>query len=321
MRTVTERNDGAAGRRGFAERAASFLERRVDRRGVLRRGAMAGTALAVAPTAYVLRPGSAYAAVCAPGALCNDGYTEFCCTIYGANRCPAGTALGGWWKVDGSDYCGGGPRYYMDCNAACNGCGCGANGVCAGSCSGTGCGCANGDCNNRKAGCTAFRYGQCNQGVPCLGPIVCRMVTCTEPWRIDGTCTTASRTDNRTRYHSRPCLEVDALGSVDAVTVVPGGVRVSGWALDPSTPGLPDHHQRLRLPPSRGGVPGGAGPSRRRGRSSGRGATTATTCSSASAPVTGWCRWPRWTPRARDPTGSATRWCASTPTRSVTSTP
>ena len=31
------------GRRNLAERAASFLERRVDRRGVLRRGAMAGT--------------------------------------------------------------------------------------------------------------------------------------------------------------------------------------------------------------------------------------------------------------------------------------
>jgi hypothetical protein len=226
-----------AGRRSFAERAASFLERRVDRRGVLRKGAMAGTAMAVAPTTYVLRPGSAYAAVCAPGSLCLDGYTEFCCTIYGANRCPAGTSLGGWWKVDGSSYCGGGPRYYMDCNAACNGCGCGGNGVCSGTCSGTACGCANGDCNNRKAGCTAFRYGQCNQGTKCLGPIVCRVVTCTEPWRIDGTCTTASRTDNATRYHSRPCLEVDAIGAVDGLYAVPGGVRVSGWAIDPSAAG------------------------------------------------------------------------------------
>lgn len=231
--------DGAPTRRagGLAGKVASFLERRVDRRGVLRRGAMAGTALAVAPSTYVLRPTSAYAAVCSPGALCNDGYTEFCCTISGANRCPPGTALGGWWKVDGSSYCGGGPRYYMDCNASCGGCGCGGNGICSGACSGTGCGCALGDCNNRKAGCTAFRYGQCNQGVPCLGPIVCRVVTCTEPWRIDGTCTTAARTDNATRYHSRPCLEVDAVGAVDSFTVVPGGVRVSGWALDPSTSG------------------------------------------------------------------------------------
>ncbi len=225
-------------RRGIAERAASFLERKVDRRGVLRRGAMVGTAMAVAPTTYALRPGSAYAAVCAPNALCNDGYTEFCCTIYGANRCPAGTALGGWWKVDGSSYCGGGPRYYMDCNANCGGCGCGGGGVCSGACTGTPCGCANGDCNNRKAGCTQFRYGQCNQAVKCLGPIVCRVVTCTEPWRIDGSCTTASRTDNATRYHSRPCLEVDAIGTLNSAIAVPGGVRVIGWALDPSAPGV-----------------------------------------------------------------------------------
>jgi hypothetical protein len=239
MTAVQEHTNATPARRGLAERAASFLERRVDRRGVLRKGAMAGTAMAVAPTTFALRPGSAYSAVCGRGALCNDGYTEFCCTIYGANRCPAGTSLGGWWKVDGSSYCGGGPRYYMDCNAACNGCGCGGNGVCSGSCSGTGCGCANGDCNNRKAGCTAFRYGQCNQGVKCLGPIVCRVVTCTQPWRIDGSCTTASRTDNATRYHSRPCLEVDAIGAVDGLTVVPGGVRVSGWALDPGALGVP----------------------------------------------------------------------------------
>ncbi len=230
---------GVRRRRNLAERLASFMERRVDRRGVLRKGAMAGTAMAVAPATFALRPGSAYAAVCARNALCNDGYTEFCCTITGANSCPAGTALGGWWKVDGSDFCGGGPRYYMDCNAGCGGCGCGSNGICAGSCSGTPCGCANGDCNNRKAGCTGFRYGQCNQGIRCLGPIVCRVVTCTEPWRLDGTCTTAARTDNATRYHSRPCVEVDAIGNVDVLTVVPGGVRVAGWAIDPTAVGVP----------------------------------------------------------------------------------
>ena len=224
-----------ASRRGVAAWAADVLERRVDRRGLLRRGAMAGTALAVAPGTFVLRPGTAYAAICGPGAPCNDGYTEFCCTIYGANRCPPGTALGGWWKVDGSEFCGGGPRYYMDCNAGCGGCGCGGNGVCSGACSGTGCGCAFDDCGNRHAGCTAFRYGQCNQQIPCLGPIVCRVVTCTEPWQLDGTCTTAVRSDNATRYHNRPCLQVDAVGSVDGLAVVPGGVHLSGWALDPTT--------------------------------------------------------------------------------------
>lgn len=222
-------------RRSIAERVAGFLERRLDRRGMLRRTAMAGTAMAVAPSTFVLRPGSAYAAVCARNALCNDGYTEFCCTIYGANRCPPGTVLGGWWKVDGSNFCGGGPRYYMDCHPTCGGCGCGGNGICSGACTGSNCGCTFGDCNNRKSDCTAFRYGQCNQGMPCLGPIRCRVVSCVEPWRIDGSCSTASRTDNATRYHHRPCLEVDAVGNVEAVTVVPGGVRVSGWALDPST--------------------------------------------------------------------------------------
>ncbi len=237
MTAMLETSEGMR-RRGMAARAASFLERRVDRRGLLRRSAMAGTALAVAPTTFALRPGSAYAAVCARNALCNDGYTEFCCTITGANRCPPGTALGGWWKVDGSSFCGGGPRFYMDCNANCGGCGCGSNGICSGGCTGTPCGCANGDCNNRKTGCTGFRYGQCNQGTACLGPIVCRVVTCTAPWQIDGTCTTAARTDNATRYHNRPCLELDAIGSVDGILVVPGGVRLTGWAADPGTPGV-----------------------------------------------------------------------------------
>ncbi len=196
---------------------------------------MAGTALAVAPSAWVMRPMSAYAAVCGRGALCNDGYTEFCCAIYGANRCPSGTLLAGWWKVDGHEFCGGGPRYYMDCNAGCGGCGCGGNGVCSGSCSGTRCGCAGGSCNNRKAGCTAFRYGQCNNHIRCVGPIVCRVVTCTQPWMLDGSCTRSVRTDNRTRYHNRPCLTVDATGRTDQITAVAGGVRVSGWAVDPGT--------------------------------------------------------------------------------------
>lgn len=229
------RNDADTRRGTLAARAAGFLSRRVDRRGVLRRGAMAGTALAVAPTDFLLRPMTAYAAVCGSGALCNDGYTEFCCSTHGSNRCPPGTMLGGWWKVDGHEFCGGGPRYYMDCNAGCGGCGCGGNGICSGSCSGTGCGCAHGDCNNRKSGCTGFRYGQCNQNVRCLGPIVCRVVTCTQPWMLDGTCSTSVRTDNRTRYHNRPCLAVDAVGATESIKVVAGGVRVTGWALDPTT--------------------------------------------------------------------------------------
>lgn len=307
-------------RRNLAERIASFMERRVDRRGVLRKGAMAGTALAVAPATFALRPGSAYAAVCARNALCNDGYTEFCCTITGANQCPPGTALGGWWKVDGSNFCGGGPRYYMDCNAGCGGCGCGANGICPGGCSGTPCGCANGDCNNRKAGCTGFRYGQCNQGIACLGPIVCRVVTCTEPWRLDGTCTTAARTDNATRYHSRPCLEVDAMGNVDSLTVVPGGVRVTGWAIDPTAVGVPISVNVYDCLRPQATVVANVWRDDIARSFPGQGQHTASTSSTACAPATGWSRSPPTTPPAGARTGSSTGWRGSTRTPAVTST-
>jgi hypothetical protein len=78
--------------------------------------------------------------------------------------------------------------------------------VCGGECSGTHCGCANGDCNNRKSGCTRFRYGQCNQAIPCVGPIICRVVSCRTPWTFDPSCTTAVATDNNTRFHDAPCL-------------------------------------------------------------------------------------------------------------------
>ncbi|MGI9578577.1 MAG: hypothetical protein ACR2OH_10285 [Microthrixaceae bacterium] len=251
MRTFSRKRDSApqsaeteeeVARRGgtggnLADKFASFIGRGMDRRQLLRRTAMAGSAMAVVPGTFVLRPGTAYAALCQPGALCYDGYTEFCCRLTGANRCPPNSVLGGWWKVDGHQYCGGGPRYYMDCHGSCGSCGCGGNGVCSGSCSGTVCGCAWGDCNNRKAGCTHFRYGQCNQHMRCLGPIKCRVVSCSEPWKLDGSCTRAVRTDNVTRYHHRPCLLVDAIGGLDSVEVVPGGVRLRGWSLDPGTTG------------------------------------------------------------------------------------
>lgn len=163
--------------------------------------------------------------------MCNTGYTEFCCTITGLNACPAGTVTGGWWKVDGSEYCGGAPRFYLDCNAQCGTCGCGSSGVCDGACSGTGCGCANGDCNNRHSGCTKFRYGQCNQHIPCLGPIVCRVATCTPPWLFDFSCTTSSRTDANTRSHSRPCVE-GSFGAIDTLSVDRGELNIVGWAFN-----------------------------------------------------------------------------------------
>lgn len=224
----------------LAERAAGFLGRRLDRRGFLARSAVVGSAVVAAPLEYGLKPQSAYAAVCGCngsrcpcGSLCCDGYTEFCCTLTGQNACPPGTVTGGWWKVDGSQFCGGTARYYMDCNSQCGPCGCGPGGICDGRCSGTPCGCANGDCNNRKSGCVRFRYGQCHQDIPCLGPIVCRIVTCTPPWLFDPACGTSSRTDNNTRFHDRPCLRLP-FGAIDRVVDVGGALRVIGWAMDQS---------------------------------------------------------------------------------------
>ena len=222
----------------LVDKVSGLLARRTGRRGFLARSAVVGSAIAANPVTYALKPTTAYAAICNCsgsacdcGQLCCDGYTEFCCTLSGENKCPPGTLLGGWWKVDGSGFCGGGPRYYMDCNAPCNSCGCGGSGVCSGACSGTGCGCAFGDCNNRKAGCTLFRYGQCNQHVGCVGPIVCRVVTCVPPWALDASCTTTVRVDGATAGHDRACLH-KVVGSVDSAVEAAGGIRVRGWALD-----------------------------------------------------------------------------------------
>lgn len=236
----------------IVDRSARLLERRVGRRGFLARSALAGTALATVPGRYVLRPGTAYAAICNCvgqscdcGALCCDGYTEFCCTITGSNSCPPGSLTAGWWKADGSGFCDVGsvpkPRYYLDCNAQCGSCTCGSSGVCSGSCTGTPCGCANGSCNNRKAGCTRFRYGQCHQNVACVGPIVCRVVTCTPPWQLDPSCTTAVLTDNNTRFHDRPCLHT----RTSAVAVRRG----RDWLLrDTLTPGVATRQFSFGLP-------------------------------------------------------------------------
>ena len=87
----------------LADRAARFIGRHTSRRSFIARTAIVGTALAVAPTDYVLRPGTAYGAICncqgsscACGSLCCDGYTEFCCTLTGTNGCPPGTMAAGW---------------------------------------------------------------------------------------------------------------------------------------------------------------------------------------------------------------------------------
>lgn len=167
--------------------------RDLSRRRFLGRVAIAGTALTVAPLTYLTRPGTAYANVCGEGASCGSGWTAFCCTINsGANTCPPGSFVAGWWRIDDSPFCFGQPRYVIDCNRL-------PNASCR-------CTCASGSCDRRRVCCNNFRYGQYNTQIPGVTEVVCRVVVCTPPWEWDPACGRTVRVDNRTRTHNAPCL-------------------------------------------------------------------------------------------------------------------
>jgi hypothetical protein len=220
----------------IVDRLAGVLERHSSRRGFLAQSAIVGSALAVEPLSFLLKPGSAYAQVvcrcgngdCSCGDPCCDGYTEFCCTITGANTCPPGTVAGGWWRADGSAYCDG-PRYYIDCHGECptqTG-----PGFCPPSEDGLSCGCALGDCGLRAAGCVTFRYGQCHQEIATVGRIACRVVTCTPAYLLDNACTTTTLFDDNTADQNQPCLQapnrvIPAYGA--AVPATGGGLWLAG---------------------------------------------------------------------------------------------
>jgi hypothetical protein len=195
------------------ERTVTRLANRIgrhrdSRRGFLVKTAVVGSALTTNPVRYLLRPGTAYAQVCGPAAGCNSGWTVFCCSINsGQNSCPPNTIPAGWWKADNSPYCNGGARYYIDCNATCGGCGCGPSGICAPNCLACQCHCGTGSCDQRHVCCNQFRYGQCHQEVPCVGPVVCRVVSCVPPWVFEPSCTTTPATANQTALHTAPCLQ------------------------------------------------------------------------------------------------------------------
>jgi uncharacterized membrane protein YgdD (TMEM256/DUF423 family) len=217
-------------------RLGGLLAGRTSRRSFIARTTMTATALSVAPVDFLLRPGTAYAAICecAPGTNCDcsqsccDGYTQFCCTINsGINACPPGTFAGGWWKADGSVYCAG-PRYYIDCMGECHGCSCGGGSFCP-SCDGLACECALGTCDNRHVGCTEFRYGQCHQEIGCSGRISCRVVSCTPPWMLDASCSAVAQTDDATANHFAPCQ--------DGPTTYPQPAHVVGMAATPKGDG------------------------------------------------------------------------------------
>ena len=208
------------------------------------RTAWVGSALSFTPLRFLLRPGTAYAAICSCGgqgctcgSLCCDGYTQFCCTINnGSNTCPPGSFAGGWWKADGSVYCSG-PRYYIDCMGECTKCtaGCGPGShFCSPGCDGLTCGCALGDCGNRRVGCVTFRYGQCHQEIACSGRIACRVVSCTPPWVLDSTCSTTSATDNNTANHNANCTQ----GAVAPVVGMAGATDGKGYWMVASDGGV-----------------------------------------------------------------------------------
>ncbi len=188
----------------LAGSVGALLERRVSRRGALARAAVAGSAFAVAPVRYLVRPDPAWAVItpndCATG-KCTDGYTAFCCEIEaGRNTCPAGTYVAGWWKC--TSYHGGGlcheegVRYYLDCNRI------------PGTHFPGGCQCAGGDCNHRRVDCNHFRYGQCNTEVQGTTEVVCRLMICSNPATVDGmNCNTTAMVDNKTCVHEANCLE------------------------------------------------------------------------------------------------------------------
>jgi hypothetical protein len=179
----------------FTERLVNRLARKApSRRTFLAAATVGGAALAVDPFGYLTKPQSAYAAVCGPGANCNDGWSAMCCSINkGHNTCPPGSYPGGWWKADRSSYCGGAARYYIDCNAT----------------PGTHwrCHCNSGSCDHRYVACNVFRYGQCNTQVKGVTAVVCRQISCRPPWELyPGHCGHSSATDNNTAEHTAPCL-------------------------------------------------------------------------------------------------------------------
>ena len=184
----------------LVDRSAALLAAKTSRRGFLIRAAVAGTAVAVNPLNYLLKPVTAYAAICGCGgydcdcgSACCEGYTAFCCEVNGGvNACPVGSFPGGWWRADGSIFCDG-TRYIVDCNLSCD------------AEVWPGCGCARGDCDRRVSACNLFRYGQCNQHIDCYGPIVCRMATCEPPYVLDLGCSNETLWDDSTANHAADC--------------------------------------------------------------------------------------------------------------------
>jgi hypothetical protein len=175
---------------------------------VAERAALAATALSVAPIRYATRPVGAEELVarrtcanCPSGSRCCAGYTALCCTLPGETNfgCPNNTFVGGWWQCNygAKGLCGTtNVRYYLDCSIR-------PGKHCPG-----GCHCGGDDCHNFKSCCIRFRYGQCSTHIGAVTPIMCRLVTCVIPCRIDCLdCRCSSAVDQATCKHNAGCLE------------------------------------------------------------------------------------------------------------------
>jgi hypothetical protein len=122
----------------------------------------------------------------------------------GLNTCPTGTFVGGWWMCTdyrGHQLCqGSGVRYYIDCNNF------------PGQPFPGGCRCARDDCSRRRQACNVFRYGQCNTHIKGTTTVVCRVVTCEKPSKIDGlNCNATLMIDDAVCGHEAGCLEPMAI--------------------------------------------------------------------------------------------------------------
>ena len=210
-------------------------------------------AVAANPLTYALTPTDAYAAVCScSGSNCDCGSLVLrrlhrVLLHPHAARTSARPAplLGGWWKVDGSGFCSG-PRYYMDCNAPCNGCGCGGSGICSGSVLGHRLRVRPRRLQQPQG---RLRATSATASATSRSPASARSSAgsspASPPWEIDGTCTTTARYDAATAYHDRPCLH-KVVGDVNtAVETTLNGrpaIRVTGWAIDFDTKASIDVH-------------------------------------------------------------------------------
>jgi hypothetical protein len=193
LNTTPRADDTPLSVRAVDRVAALLAGRGSTRRRFLYRTAVVGSALALDPLRYVLRPTPAYASVCGSGDRCGDGWSVFCCTINeGANTCPDHAYVAGWWKVDASAFCLGSPRYYIDCNRR-------PDGECH-------CHCNDSSCDRRRVCCNVFRYGQCNTHIGGVTEVVCRIITCTPPWQWDPSCGRTVRVSESTRSHTSTCL-------------------------------------------------------------------------------------------------------------------